>query len=128
MPRVPGGLTGMCNVLIVEDDLIIALDEEMTLLDAGYTVVGTATTEEEAVALAARFHPDVMVVDIRLADGSRGPDAVARVRQTQSVHVIFASGNLDPATRTQLQSFHPVAMISKPFLPAQLAEAVALVA
>lgn len=118
----------MCRILIVEDDLLIALDVELMMEDAGYTVVGTATTKDEAVALAATHEPDLMIVDIRLSDGSRGPDAVARVRIRQEVAVIFASGNLDPAMRAELARFAPVAMISKPYMDSQLTEAVAKVA
>lgn len=71
----------MCSVLIVEDDLVIALDMEMTLQEAGHVVVGTAMTAAQAVEMAKAHRPDLMIVDIRLRDGSRGPDAVGAVRK-----------------------------------------------
>lgn len=118
----------MCNVLIVEDELLIALDMELALEEAGCTVLGIAATVGEAVAIAERQAPDVMVVDLRLADGSRGPDAVERVREGGDVKVIFASGNLDPQTCARLERFDPVAMIPKPFTSQQIVEAVARLA
>lgn len=118
----------MCNVLIVEDELLIALDIELALEEAGYTVVGIAITGDEAVQLARQHSPDVMVVDVRLADGSRGPDAVERIRRNLEVAVIFANGNLDPRTRAQLERLDPIALIQKPFAPNQITDAVALVA
>lgn len=118
----------MCKVLIVEDDLLIALDEEMALEDAGHTVVGTATTAGEAVKIAAQHDLDVMVVDLRLADGSRGPDAVDLIREDQAVEVVFVSGNLDPTVRAELERFEPLAMISKPFIPSKMIDALAPVA
>ena len=108
------------RILIVEDELLIALDVEMALVDAGYVVIGTATTEAEAVALAREGAPDLIVVDLRLADGSCGRQAVETIRRDQDVMVIFASGNLDPAMRDRLQALDPIAMLSKPYAPDQL--------
>lgn len=116
------------RILIVEDELLIALDVEMALEDAGHVVVGTATTEDEAVEMAVASVPDLMVVDLRLADGSCGRHAVARIRKDQDVLVIFASGNLDPAMRDRLHVLEPVAMLSKPYAPSEIVQAVAKVA
>ena len=113
------------RVLIVEDDLLIALDAQMTLEDAGHEVVGTAVTEDEAVAMAAAHEPDLMVVDLRLADGTSGQRAAERVRERSHVAIVFASGNLDPAMRERLAPLGPVAMLSKPYSPGQLTDAVA---
>ena len=114
----------MCRVLIVEDELLVALALEMALSDGDHEVVGTATTADEAVEMAMRSEPDVMIVDLRLADGSSGAEAVARLRATHDMPVIFASGNLDPATRADLERLSPAAMISKPYDEARIVEIV----
>jgi DNA-binding NarL/FixJ family response regulator len=113
------------RVLIVEDELLIALDAELTLRAAGYDVVGTAAREDEAVAMALDARPDLMVVDLRLAGGGCGRRAAERVRAVLDVALVFASGNLDPATRTQLQALDPVVMLSKPYDGADLVRAIA---
>ena len=113
------------NILIVEDDLLIALDIEMTLEDAGHHVVATATTARAAVDAAAEHGPDLVLMDLRLADGSWGGDAAREIRDRFATPIVFLSGNLDPATRERLLPLDPVAMLSKPFLPGQLLKAVA---
>lgn len=123
--RLPGGPV---NILIVEDDLLIALDIEMTLEEAGHKVVGTATTAGAAVDMAEQHHPDVVLMDLRLADGSWGGDAAREIRARLDTALVFLSGNLDPATRERLLPLDPVAMLSKPFLPGQLLKAVAAAA
>lgn len=105
----------LLRILIVEDELLIALDAEMALEDAGHDVVGTATTEEKAIELALIHKPDLMIVDLRLKNGGCGRAAVKEIRLQLDVPVIFASGNLDPAMRARLEEFKPIGMLSKPY-------------
>ena len=123
--HAPGGPV---RILIVEDDLLIALDIEMTLEEAGHHVVATATTARGAVDAAAEHTPDLVLMDLRLADGSWGGDAAREIRDRLQTAIVFLSGNLDPATRERLLPLDPVAMLSKPFLPGQLLKAVAAAA
>ena len=111
------------NVLIVEDDAFIALDIEGTVEDTGHVPVGIATTADSAVAMAERLRPDIVLMDLRLADGSFGGDAARTILDRFGIRSIFVSGNLDPATRALLADLEPVAMISKPFLPIDLERA-----
>lgn len=103
------------RILIVEDELLIALDAELALQDAGHDIVGTATTEEQAVKMALSQKPELMIVDLRLAGGGCGRAAVKHIRKTLDVDVIFASGNLDPTMRVRLEKLDPIAMLSKPY-------------
>src|ERR671914_540257 len=63
------------RVLLVEDDYFVALELESHLLEAGFVVVGTATTAEEAIVLAASESPELAIMDIRLAGLRDGIDA-----------------------------------------------------
>lgn len=112
------------RALIVEDDLILALSTEMLLTDAGHTVVGTATTEDDAVDMALRENPDVMLVDLRLAKGGSGRRVAERVRTQVSSAIIFVSGNLDAATQQELAPLAPAAMIGKPYFDSQILSAI----
>ena len=58
------------RILIVEDEPIIALSTQADLEAAGHTVVGLAMTSDEAINLAASCHPDLVLMDIRLAEGN----------------------------------------------------------
>lgn len=124
VPQRSGNPQSVTRILIVEDELLIALDVEWTLQAAGYDVVGTATREDEAVEMALDTRPDLMVVDLRLAGGGCGRRAAERVRAVLDVTLIFASGNLDPATRIRLQALDPVAMLSKPYDGADIVRAI----
>ncbi len=70
------------DVLIIEDEPIIALDIETLVQELGHTVTGIARTHKEAVALVARKRPGLVLADIQLADGSSGLEAVAEILQS----------------------------------------------
>ena len=63
------------RVLIVEDDAIIAMHLAMLVAELGHEVCATAASAAAAIALAALHNPDVVLMDIRLAQGSSGIDA-----------------------------------------------------
>lgn len=65
------------RVLVVEDEFFVALDLESILLEAGKEVVGIAAEADEAVVLARRERPDLVLMDIRLAGGSDGTPPVS---------------------------------------------------
>ena len=64
------------DVLIIEDETFIALDLEGLVESLGHRVTGIARTHKEAVALAQKQRPGIILADIQLADGSSGLDAV----------------------------------------------------
>ena len=67
------------RILVVEDDFLIAMQTETALSDAGFEVVGTAATAEEAISLAREKHPALAVMDIRLAGERDGIDAARQL-------------------------------------------------
>ena len=62
----------MLKVLIVEDDLMLADFAEELLVEHGYKVSGIARTVGDAVARIRHSAPDLVVLDLRLADGGLG--------------------------------------------------------
>ena len=109
-----------CRVLIVEDDMLIALDLQQTVEELGAKVVGCAAHTVEAVGLAVKHRPDVVLMDIRLSGGSDGVDAAERIRRLQQVPIIFITGNTDPGTRSRVDAFGGAAMLYKPVDHAKL--------
>ena len=120
-----GMLRRALDVLVVEDEALIAMEIEARVEDAGHRIVGRATTVDEAVAAAERDRPDVVIMDLRLADGSWGGDAARAILTRFGARAIFVSGNLDPGVRAVLRELDPVAMLDKPFLDGALEEALA---
>jgi two-component system, response regulator PdtaR len=79
------------NILIVEDEILVAADLEATIEELGHTSVGIAPDLATAVRLGASS-PDLALVDLNLRDGETGPEAGARLARA-GVAVIFVTGN-----------------------------------
>jgi len=103
------------RILIVEDEFLIALELESSLLDAGYRVVGIAVTAKEAVAMARSEQPDLVIMDIRLADRSDGVDAAVELFDTFGIRSIFASAHADAETRKRAAPAKPIGWVQKPY-------------
>lgn len=103
------------RVLIIEDEIIIALDLKELVTQLGHEVIGIAATQQEAVDLAGRHPPGLVLADVRLADGTNGIAAVEEILKHTDVPVVFITAYpeaLLTGTRPE-----PTYLISKPFLP-----------
>ena len=79
------------DVVIIEDEPLIALDLERLVTGLGHRVVKIARTERQAIEAVKRARPGLVLADILLADGSSGLDAVNEILRTISVPVIFVT-------------------------------------
>jgi DNA-binding NarL/FixJ family response regulator len=111
------------RILIVEDDILIAMHLAMLVADFGHEVCGTARTAAEAVSQAAALTPDVALMDIRLAGPGTGVDAARELHARQCLRCIFVSANLDDETRASLQPCEPIDFVGKPVVPVVLERA-----
>ena len=80
------------RILIVEDEPLIAFDNEYLLTDAGYEVIGTVDSLAEAVRVLAEEQVDLVLSDIALRGDGDGMD-VARAAAAKNVPVLFVTGN-----------------------------------
>jgi CheY-like chemotaxis protein len=103
------------SVLIIEDEAIIALHIRSIVEGLGHSVTGVARTRAEAVALAEKTRPELVLADISLADGSSGIDAVKDIMSTMSVPVIFITAF--PERLLTGERPEPTYLITKPFEP-----------
>lgn len=110
------------DVLVVEDESIIAKDIELIISDLGHRVIGPARTQEEALSLALKGRPAVVVADVRLADGSSGIVAVNEMLKSIDAAVVFVT-----AVPQWLQTgdLEPVLVIPKPYSVEDVKAAVA---
>lgn len=102
------------NVLIIEDEPLIALDLQSLVEELGHEVVDVARTHKEALAAIARFRPGLILADIQLADGSSGLEAVNEILGTLELPVVFITAYPErflTGTRPE-----PAFLITKPFL------------
>jgi CheY-like chemotaxis protein len=113
----------LADVLIIEDEPIIAMDIETIVRDLGHNVTGVAVTRDEAVAQARQNPPGLVLADIQLADDSSGIDAVKDILAEFSVPVIFITAfpeRLLTGTRPE-----PTFLITKPFQRSTVKAAIA---
>jgi len=107
------------DVLIIEDEPIIAMDIEELVEGCGHRVVGVAATEGEALAIARRERPGLILADINLGAGGDGTSAVARILQHHQAPVIFVTAY--PERLLTGETVEPAFVITKPFEPVTLA-------
>lgn len=117
-------MTHSPRILIVEDQYFVAADCELQLQSAGFECVGLATTADEATELAQRDHPDLILMDIRLANHSDGVAAAIEIYQRLGIRCIFCSGHADAWTHDKAEQAHPLGWLDKPYSPANLLAAI----
>jgi DNA-directed RNA polymerase specialized sigma24 family protein len=103
------------EVLIIEDEPVIAADIEALVTELGHRVLSVAATRTEAVAAVARSSPGLVLADIQLADGSSGIDAVKDILGSHDVPVIFITAF--PERLLTGERPEPTFLITKPFQP-----------
>ncbi len=108
------------NVLIVEDDAMIGMLLAETLEDMGYGVCAVTATEDEAVEVAGRCKPGLMIVDQHLREGT-GVSAVQRILRTGPVPCVFISGVPDRLP------WPGIRVLQKPFVENDLLQAIGVV-
>ena len=101
------------DVLIIEDEAIIAMDLEALVESLGHNVLDVARTHRQAVEFVARQRPGLILADIQLADGSSGLDAVNDILQQFDVPVIFITAY--PERLLTGAKPEPTFLITKPF-------------
>lgn len=106
------------DVLIIEDETFIAMDLESLVKNLGHNVIGVARTHRDAVALARKKRPGLILADIQLADGSSGLDAVNELLHSFEVPVVFITAY--PERFLTGERPEPAFLISKPFQPAMV--------
>ncbi len=103
------------DIMIIEDEPLIALDIESMVEELGHTVTGIARTHKEAVELFEKTSPKMILADIQLADGSSGIDAVNDILSTASIPVIFITAF--PERLLTGERPEPAFLVTKPFNP-----------
>lgn len=121
--RIDISQRSMANILIIEDDAIIALNNAEIVREMGHKVIGTAARQSEALALARQTSPDLILADIQLAEGDNGITAVQEILRGSKAPVIFVTGF--PERLLTGKTLEPAFVITKPFEPDTLKTAIA---
>jgi two-component sensor histidine kinase/ActR/RegA family two-component response regulator len=114
----------MPTVMIAEDDLLMADMLQDVLVDSGYDVCGIARTVATAVELGDRQRPDLAILDVKLAEGGRGTEIPARLKDAGRMGILYASGHAD---RINLTKANGDAFIGKPYRSEDIIHALKIV-
>jgi DNA-binding NarL/FixJ family response regulator len=124
MPRGAIEMALNREILVVEDEFLIAQGLCLQIEDMGLAVCGTAASADEAVAMAQEHRPSVVLMDMRLQGDKDGVDAAIDIHYKVGSRVIFITGSREPATMARIQMDHPSAVLFKPISDEQLRAAI----
>jgi two-component system, response regulator PdtaR len=110
----PYSIPRSLRILIVEDEILIALDMRDLLKESGHLVVGMAGSVDHAIAMALRERPDLVLMDIVLAGPRDGIDAALELRERLDVPTLFITAHPDPLMRERAKASKPLGFLVKP--------------
>ncbi len=108
------------NILVVEDESIVAKDLQNRLRKLGYTVPVTASSGEEAINKAAENYPDLVIMDINLKGSIDGVQAAQEIYKRFNIPVIYLTANADKKTFERAKTTEPLGYLIKPFKEKEL--------
>jgi len=109
-------LTDMTEILIVEDERVTAWDLQESLEDLGYQISGNTGSGQQAIALASRTRPNLVMMDIRLIDEDiDGITAAGRIRRELGIPVVYLTAHADDQTLNRALETQPFGYLIKPF-------------
>lgn len=112
------------TVLIVEDEILVALRMEMDLSNLGYEIYEPVSTGEKAVKMVKETSPDVVLMDIRLAGDIDGLEAAQAIRTFSPVPIIFVTGYPNESLKERAENLKPASYLIKPVLMHEVQSAI----
>ncbi len=107
-------------IMIVENEVILAIELEQKLYEMGYEVVGKVVTGKEAVEMAAELKPDMIIMDIRLEDELDGIQAAEEIRKKKPIPIIYLTAYADEKTLQRAKFTEPYGYLVKPYSEIEL--------
>ena len=108
------------RILVVEDEVLVALDIRRGLQQLGYEVVGTAATAEEALRVAETSRPDLALMDIHIKGALDGIETARRLREEWDVPAVYLTAYADDETLRRARETAPYGFLTKPFREREL--------
>ena len=108
------------QIMIVEDELIIAEDVKYSLISSGFEVFEVVATGSDSVRLAGELKPDVILMDILLEGDMSGIEAAQEIKRTSKVPIVFCTALTDEHTKRMASLTDPDGYITKPFEESEL--------
>ncbi len=103
------------SILIVEDNNIVMMELKDRLEEMGYEVIDSAPSGLEAIKKAENFHPDLIMMDIRLKGEMDGIDTAAKIKCELEIPVIYLTAHTDDDTLQRAKITEPYGYVIKPY-------------
>ena len=103
------------NILIVEDENIIAMDIQFMLENLGYKISGVVSSGEDSIKKAYNMLPDLILMDIKLKGNIDGVSAANQIYKSLRIPVVYLTAYLDNSTMDRVKKTMHFGFISKPF-------------
>lgn len=103
------------KILVVEDEVIVAMDIQSSLISFGYDVPRTTDNGEDALILAKQLHPDLVLMDINLKGDMDGIETAEKILTDLGIPSIYLTAYADRNTLDRAKSTAPFGYIVKPF-------------
>ena len=103
------------EILIVEDERIVAEDIKNSLQNIGYTVIGIASSGEEAIEKVKKGHPDLVMMDIKLNGDMDGIESASHILSHTDIPIVYLTAHTDEKTLERAKITEPFGYVAKPF-------------
>jgi CheY-like chemotaxis protein len=104
----------MSKILVVEDDMILALVLKKNLEQLGHTVLEVQASGHGAIDAVSKSKPDLIIMDIKLMGSIDGIQTMIEIRKFSEIPVIYVSGNSDESVKQKAEKTEASEFMSKP--------------
>jgi two-component system, response regulator PdtaR len=104
----------MKRVLIAEDEILVAMDLQITLSEIGYSVIGISSSGEQTIELTRAERPDIILMDVHLRGAVSGLQAAEKIQEEFAIPILFVTAAPDDSTLEKINSSKMNALLSKP--------------
>ncbi len=108
------------NILIIEDEIILAKDLELSLIASGFDVIGIASNSKKVKRILLNIIPDIIICDINLRGDKTGIDIISELRNKYKFKLIYLTAYSDKETVALAEKTNPDNYLTKPFNEKQL--------
>lgn len=112
------------RILIVEDEVLIAMHLARQLEDAGFELCDPVTNGNAALETAELERPDVVLLDVRLAGDMDGVDTGRAIRDRYGIPIVFLTGYSDPNVESRAREITAAEILGKPASVRQITAAI----
>jgi len=114
------------KILIVEDEVIVALDIKNALTQLGHEVITMVTNHDDALLSIKNNRPDIIIMDIHLNNSQDGIQTAEEIQKTHTIPILYLTAFADDETIRRAVKTNPIGYLTKPFKREELKSTIQL--